>query len=189
MPMRCKELTLIGPGAGGDATASAVVADIADVARGTARPPVRPPGRPASRRPTRAPMQRHEGGYYVRLDGARPPGRRGGRRDPHGAKPTSRSRASCRSARTSAASRDPHGRSGAPVSARAHHLRGDRSRDPRRARRRSPATASSPSRRRSSASSGNDAVGAADRRHQSGSDEHAMSRASPSNRARSSSAS
>ncbi len=34
-----KELTLIGPGAGGDATASAVVADIADVVLGKARYP------------------------------------------------------------------------------------------------------------------------------------------------------
>ena len=60
------ELTLIGPGAGGAATASAVVADIADVASGIVGPPF---GRPAARleRAERAPMQRHEGGYYVRL--------------------------------------------------------------------------------------------------------------------------
>ena len=61
-----RELTLIGPGAGGDATASAVVADIADVASGVVPPPF---GRPVERleRAERAPMQRHEGGYYVRL--------------------------------------------------------------------------------------------------------------------------
>ena len=61
-----RELTLIGPGAGGDATASAVVADIADIASGTIRPPF---GRPVARleKPQRAPMQRHEGGYYIRL--------------------------------------------------------------------------------------------------------------------------
>ena len=61
-----RELTLIGPGAGGDATASAVVADIADVASGTIRPPF---GLPVARleKAERAPMQRHEGGYYVRL--------------------------------------------------------------------------------------------------------------------------
>src|SRR3954468_23341696 len=41
-----RELTLIGPGAGGDATASAVVADIADVASGQAAPPF---GRPVDR--------------------------------------------------------------------------------------------------------------------------------------------
>jgi homoserine dehydrogenase len=61
-----RELTLIGPGAGGDATASAVVADIADVASGTVSPPF---GRLSSRleKAERAPMQRHEGGYYIRL--------------------------------------------------------------------------------------------------------------------------
>jgi homoserine dehydrogenase len=61
-----RELTLIGPGAGGDATASAVVADIADVAAGLVGAPF---GRPVARleRAERAPMQRHEGGYYIRL--------------------------------------------------------------------------------------------------------------------------
>ncbi len=60
------ELTLVGPGAGGDATASAVLGDIADLARGSR---VLPFGRPvdALERAPRAPMQRHEGGYYVRL--------------------------------------------------------------------------------------------------------------------------
>ncbi|UMY20174.1 homoserine dehydrogenase [Methylobacterium organophilum] len=60
------ELTLIGPGAGGNATASAVVADIADVASGLNRPVF---GRPVDRLspPRRVEMQRHEGGYYVRL--------------------------------------------------------------------------------------------------------------------------
>ncbi|MDB5510589.1 MAG: homoserine dehydrogenase [Enterovirga sp.] len=61
-----RELTLIGPGAGGDATASAVVADIADVASGMIGAPF---GRPVDRldKAERAPMQRHEGGYYIRL--------------------------------------------------------------------------------------------------------------------------
>lgn len=60
------ELTLIGPGAGGDATASAVVADICDVARGSVAPAF---GLPVARLASleRAPMQRHEGGYYIRL--------------------------------------------------------------------------------------------------------------------------
>ena len=60
------ELTLIGPGAGGKATASAVVADIADVAAGVLRPTF---GRPvaALSAPRRVEMQRHEGGYYIRL--------------------------------------------------------------------------------------------------------------------------
>ncbi|RVU21727.1 homoserine dehydrogenase [Methylobacterium oryzihabitans] len=61
-----RELTLIGPGAGGEATASAVVADIADLAAGRTAPAF---GRPATALapPARAEMQRHEGGYYIRL--------------------------------------------------------------------------------------------------------------------------
>ncbi|ATQ70045.1 MULTISPECIES: homoserine dehydrogenase [Methylosinus] len=60
------ELTLVGPGAGGDATASAVVADIADIARGVRSAPFGLPS--ASLRPCeRTPVQRHEGGYYIRL--------------------------------------------------------------------------------------------------------------------------
>jgi homoserine dehydrogenase len=59
-------ITLVGPGAGGMATASAVVSDLADIARGVRLPPF---GRPAtSMTATRkAPMQHHEGGYYIRL--------------------------------------------------------------------------------------------------------------------------
>ncbi|HWX71694.1 MAG TPA: homoserine dehydrogenase [Xanthobacteraceae bacterium] len=59
-------ITLVGPGAGGMATASAVVSDLADIARGVRTPPF---GRPAARMSAirRAPMQRHEGGYYIRL--------------------------------------------------------------------------------------------------------------------------
>jgi homoserine dehydrogenase len=59
-------ITLVGPGAGGGATASAVVADIADVARGIRAKPF---GRPVAKLRTtkKAPMERHEGGYYIRL--------------------------------------------------------------------------------------------------------------------------
>lgn len=59
-------ITLVGPGAGGGATASAVVADIADVARGIRAKPF---GLPVERLrdTTKAPMERHEGGYYIRL--------------------------------------------------------------------------------------------------------------------------
>src|SRR3954462_519252 len=59
-------ITLVGPGAGGNATASAVVADLGDIARGTRVPAF---GRPVARLATsrKAPMQRHEGGYYIRL--------------------------------------------------------------------------------------------------------------------------
>ncbi|HEX4767357.1 MAG TPA: homoserine dehydrogenase [Lichenihabitans sp.] len=61
-----RELTLVGPGAGGDATASAVLADIVDIARGFSLPPF---GRPVASldRVARVAMQRHAGGYYVRL--------------------------------------------------------------------------------------------------------------------------
>lgn len=60
------ELTLVGPGAGGDATASAVVADIADIAKGVRTAPF---GLPSSqlKELKRMPMRRHEGGYYIRL--------------------------------------------------------------------------------------------------------------------------
>ncbi len=59
-------ITLVGPGAGGKATASAIVADLADIARGVVTPPF---GRPAARMTAirKAPMQHHEGGYYIRL--------------------------------------------------------------------------------------------------------------------------
>jgi len=59
-------ITLVGPGAGGMATASAVVSDLADIARGVRIPPF---GRPAARMTAirKAPMQHHEGGYYIRL--------------------------------------------------------------------------------------------------------------------------
>ncbi|HEY7242745.1 MAG TPA: homoserine dehydrogenase [Xanthobacteraceae bacterium] len=59
-------ITLVGPGAGGVATASAVVADIGDIARGVRTAPF---GRPSARLSTsrKLPMQRHEGGYYIRL--------------------------------------------------------------------------------------------------------------------------
>jgi homoserine dehydrogenase len=67
------ELTLVGPGAGGEATASAVVADIADIARGIRTSPF---GLPFARLAPLAPveMQRHEGGYYIRLDAQDRPG-------------------------------------------------------------------------------------------------------------------
>jgi homoserine dehydrogenase len=59
-------ITLVGPGAGGAATASAVLADIADVARGVRALPF---GRPVAKlaATAKAPMERHEGGYYIRL--------------------------------------------------------------------------------------------------------------------------
>jgi len=64
------ELLMVGPGAGGDATASAVLGDIADIAKsrpGAQRVPVL--GTPAAALAPykRARMQSHEGGYFIRL--------------------------------------------------------------------------------------------------------------------------
>jgi homoserine dehydrogenase len=66
-------ITLVGPGAGGPATASAVVSDIADIARGVRTAPF---GRPSVRLvgSKKAPMQRHAGGYYIRLLAVDKPG-------------------------------------------------------------------------------------------------------------------
>ena len=66
-------ITLVGPGAGGMATASAVVADIGDVARGVRAAPF---GRAAKSLTAtgKAPMQMHEGGYYIRLLAVDKPG-------------------------------------------------------------------------------------------------------------------
>src|SRR6202023_883789 len=59
-------ITLVGPGAGGEATASSVVADLGDIARGVRTAAF---GRRVERLTDsrRTPMQRHEGGYYIRL--------------------------------------------------------------------------------------------------------------------------
>src|SRR5215470_2232871 len=59
-------ITLVGPGAGGAATASAVVSDLGDIARGVRAAPF---GWPTAGLTTseKAPMQLHEGGYYIRL--------------------------------------------------------------------------------------------------------------------------
>jgi len=59
-------ITLVGPGAGGMATASSVVSDLADIACGVRTAPF---GRPVDRMTAfhKAPMQHHEGGYYIRL--------------------------------------------------------------------------------------------------------------------------
>lgn len=64
---RVGNLMLSGPGAGGDATASAVAGDIADIARGQNIPAF---GRLASDLTPykRARMRAHEGGYYIALD-------------------------------------------------------------------------------------------------------------------------
>jgi homoserine dehydrogenase len=108
-----RELTLIGPGAGGDATASAVVADIADVASGQAGPPF---GRPVAQleKAARAPMQRHEGGYYIRLTVPDRPGAAAGIATRMAEADISLESILQKRSEV-AATRDPHGKSGAPV--------------------------------------------------------------------------
>ncbi len=108
-----KELTLIGPGAGGDATASAVVADIADVASGKAPSPF---GRSVGQleKAPRAPMQRHEGGYYVRLTVRDRPGAAAGVAT-RMAEADISLESILQKRSEAAATQDPHGRSGAPV--------------------------------------------------------------------------
>jgi len=64
------ELLMVGPGAGGNATASAVLGDVADIAKsrpGAQQVPVL--GRPAKSLTDyrRAKMKSHEGGYFIRL--------------------------------------------------------------------------------------------------------------------------
>ena len=64
------EVLMSGPGAGGDATASAVISDIADIAKsrpGFQHGPVF--ARPANKLSpaTRAPIRAHSGGYFIRL--------------------------------------------------------------------------------------------------------------------------
>ncbi len=56
----------IGPGAGGRPTASAVVSDIADIARGCSLPTFGIPAAKLSKVPT-VPMERRRGAYYMRL--------------------------------------------------------------------------------------------------------------------------
>jgi homoserine dehydrogenase len=106
------ELTLIGPGAGGAATASAVVADIADVARGIVRPTF---GVPAAAMPPseRVEMQRHEGGYYIRLTVHDRPGVAAGVAQRMAEREISLE--SILQRRTETAPADPRGRSGRPV--------------------------------------------------------------------------
>lgn len=106
------ELTLIGPGAGGEATASAVVADIADVARGIVRPTF---GVPATsmRASERVEMQRHEGGYYIRLTVHDRPGVAAGVAQRMAEREISLE--SILQRRTEGAGTDPRGRSGRPV--------------------------------------------------------------------------
>lgn len=67
------ELLLAGPGAGGPPTASSVLSDILDIARGTRVPPL---GVPSDELMPylEAPMRAHEGGFYIRLSAKDVPG-------------------------------------------------------------------------------------------------------------------
>ena len=67
------ELLLAGPGAGGPPTASSVLSDILDIARGTRVPPLGVPSEellPFKQ----APMRAHDGGYYIRFNAKDVPG-------------------------------------------------------------------------------------------------------------------
>ena len=68
-----QELLMAGPGAGGEATAASVLADIFDSARGTYVPPL---GMPVDElKPySKARMRAHEGGYFIRLNARDIPG-------------------------------------------------------------------------------------------------------------------
>ena len=89
------------------------MSDIADVASGLVRPPF---GRPTERleRPQRAPMQRHEGGYYIRLTVHDRPGVAAGVATRMAEADISLESILQRRSEV-AATKDPHGRSGAPV--------------------------------------------------------------------------
>lgn len=62
----CSSLLLIGPGAGGRATASSVAADILDIARGAVMPPLVTPAK-RLKPYTKSKLGAHHGAYYVRL--------------------------------------------------------------------------------------------------------------------------
>jgi homoserine dehydrogenase len=67
------ELMLAGPGAGGPPTASSVLSDILDIARGTHVPPLGILSEELIPY-KQAPMRAHEGGYYIRLNAKDIPG-------------------------------------------------------------------------------------------------------------------
>lgn len=67
------ELLLAGPGAGGPPTASSVLSDILDIARGTRVPPLGVPSDELMPY-VEAPMRAHAGGFYIRLSARDVPG-------------------------------------------------------------------------------------------------------------------
>ena len=153
------ELTLVGPGAGGEATASAVVADIADIARGLSLPPF---GLPVASAGAAAAARRCRCMRAAITSGSRSMTGRAPRRRLRRAWPNARfrSKASC-SAAALASSEARRGRA-----RHSHHPCDVGEADSRGARRPSSPTASSPNRRRSSASSANRKVSVARSRRQ-----------------------
>lgn len=107
------ELTLVGPGAGGNATASSVLSDLIDLARGLVLPPF---GIASSQllHAERAPMQRHEGGYYIRLSVRDRPGAAAGIATRMAERSISLESIVQKRPQASRAA-DPSGKSGAPV--------------------------------------------------------------------------
>ena len=69
----CDKITLVGRGAGSGPTASAVVADLVDVARGRVTPTFTVPVQALQSR-VLVPMDQHRGAYYVRLTVSDQPG-------------------------------------------------------------------------------------------------------------------
>lgn len=67
------ELLLAGPGAGGPPTASSVLSDILDIARGTRVPPLGVPSQELLPY-KQAPMRDHDGGFYIRFNAKDVPG-------------------------------------------------------------------------------------------------------------------
>ncbi|MEO5806666.1 homoserine dehydrogenase [Devosia sp.] len=67
------ELLLAGPGAGGPPTASSVLSDILDIARGTRVPPLGVPSQELLPY-KQAPLRAHDGGFYIRLNAKDVPG-------------------------------------------------------------------------------------------------------------------
>ena len=79
----CASLLLIGPGAGGRATASAVASDILDIARGAVMPPL--VTQTSATQAVQEGQARRAPGRLLRAAfGLRPPGRHGGDRQAHG---------------------------------------------------------------------------------------------------------
>ncbi|WDR07609.1 homoserine dehydrogenase [Devosia rhodophyticola] len=67
------ELLLAGPGAGGPPTASSVLSDILDIARGTRVPPLGVPSQELMPY-KQAPARDHDGGFYIRINARDVPG-------------------------------------------------------------------------------------------------------------------